>query len=234
MYPNNSPYPPQNQPDNQPSQGGYPPQPPGYSESGFSGGDSSGQFSAPQGNYTQPYYPPQQSGYPPQNQSAPYPYQQSAPGFQSNYSPLPPASTSLSSGSRVPVPPPRAKRYDKLPLPIRIVDWFKKNWWAPVIGIFILVIAGDIVYQMAYPVDALPPGVSIDGIKAGQSSRAEIIEKLNSEYSKVPVEIYFGSSTSAYKVSPAKEVGIIVDNNDRLKNAGYPLWLRLICIWRNL
>lgn len=228
MYPNNSPYPPQNQPDNQPSQGGYPPQPPVYSESGFSSGDSSGQFSMPQDNYTQPYYPPQQSGYPPQNQSAPYPYQQSAPGFQSNYSPLPPASTSLSSGSRVPVPPPRAKRYDKLPLPIRIVDWFKKNWWAPVIGIFILVIAGDIVYQMAYPVDALPPGVSIDGIKAGQSSRAEIIEKLNSEYSKVPVEIYFGSSTSAYKVSPAKEVGIIVDNNDRLKNAGYPLWLRLI------
>ena len=221
MYPNNSPYPPQNQPDNQPSQGSYPPQPPGYSESGFSGGDNSGQFSTPQGNYTQPYYPPQ-------NQSAPYPYQQSAPGFQSNYSPLPPASTSLSSGSRVPVPPPRAKRYDKLPLPIRIVDWFKKNWWAPVIGIFILVIAGDIVYQMAYPVDALPPGVSIDGIKASQSSRAEIIEKLNSEYSKVPVEIYFGSSTSAYKVSPAKEVGIIVDNNDRLKNAGYPLWLRLI------
>ena len=223
MYPNNSPYPPQNQPDNQPSQGGYPPQPPGYSESGFSGGDNSRQFSTPQGNYTQTYYPPQQSGYLPQNQSAPYPYQQSAPGFQSNYSPLPPASTSLSSGSRVPVPPPRAKRYDKLPLPIRIVDWFKKNWWAPVIGIFILVIAGDIVYQMAYPVDALPPGVSIDGIKAGQSSRAEIIEKLNSEYSKVPVEIYFGSSTSAYKVSPAKEVGIIVDNNDRLKNAGYPL-----------
>ena len=126
MYPNNSPYPPQNQPDNQPSQGSYPPQPPGYSESGFSGGDNSGQFSTPQGNYMQPYYPPQ-------NQSAPYPYQQSAPGFQSNYSPLPPASTSLSSGSRVPVPPPRAKRYDKLPLPIRIVDWFKKNWWAPVL-----------------------------------------------------------------------------------------------------
>lgn len=234
MYPNNSPYQPQNQPNNPPQPGTYPPQPPVYPPQNQSQPGMSSQSPLPNQGQPQNYspYQPQYSQPPISNyQSNPYQAQQPAPP---NYPPQPTRQpVGVSGGDSTPKPPPRMRRYDKPPLPIRMIDWMKKNWWAPAVGILILVAVSNVIYQIAYPAEALPPGVSIDGIETGRASRSEIIEKLNEEYGKIPVEIYFGSATTAYKISPAKEVGIVVDNSDRMQNASYPLWLRLVptSIW---
>lgn len=181
--------------------------------------------------------PPQYGGYPPVSPqtgqpgqyppSAPPPQYPPQPGYMPYQQPVPP----LQPGMRQPAMSTgaaRPQRYDALPLPIRMVEWAKRNWWAPLVGVLILVLAGDIAFQMAYPSQALPPGVKIDGLSVGRASKNDIINTLNTEYAKVPVEIYFGEATVPYKTPTAKEVGIGVDNSDRLRHASYPLWLRLV------
>lgn len=170
------------------------------------------------------------------------------PGMMSTPAPYPPQPVSSQSTSAAPpprrrtppvvgggaaAPPPRIRRYDKPPLPIRMMDWVKRNWWAPVVGVLILIVAANIVYQVAYPSQALPPGVVVDGIAPGSAPKTEIVKKLNEVYDAIKVEIYFGSATVPHKLPTAKEVGIQVDNADRLKHAEYPLWLRLVptSIW---
>ncbi|NLA43267.1 hypothetical protein GX865_03925 [Candidatus Saccharibacteria bacterium] len=125
-------------------------------------------------------------------------------------------------------PPPRVRSFGKAPLPVRIVEWFKKNWWAPALGIFLLIVVGDIVFQMVFPVNALPPGTVIDGAKLGGVDRAEAVKRLDEAYGKVKTEIFFGESTIPYAIPNARELGISVDNSKRLQNISYPLWLRFV------
>ena len=160
-----------------------------------------------------PQYTPQNSNpQPPQYYGG---YQPNAP---QNFSPMP-----------VPTPPPRMKRYDQPPLPIRIVDWIKKNWWAPVVGLLILLLVSNVIYQVAaYPASALAPGLKVDGNNFNKAKKEDVVRQLDEGYSKVSTEMYFGSASVAYKISEAKELGIVIENSDRFKNASYPLWLRLI------
>lgn len=185
-----------------------------------------------------PYQPPQPGGYPPvppQPVQQPGQYPPVAPPAQyppqSGYVPYQQATPTLQPGMRQSAAragTTQPQRYDKLPLPVRMAEWIKRNWWAPLVGVLILVLAGNVAYQVAYPSQALPPGVKVDGLSVGRVSKSEIIDKLNTEYAKVPVEIYFGEATVPYKTPAAKEVGIGVDNGDRLRHASYPLWLRLV------
>ncbi len=212
MNPNN-PYQPQTPPPTPTPgvQNPYQGVPPINSGGGYTPMQNPWQNGNPQGG--QPY---QQQGYQqsPQGPSMQQPQQQAPPMQPAQYQPQ--------------TPPPRIRRYDKPPLPIRIIEWFKKNWWAPVVGILILAVVGDIIFQVVFPSNALPPGTVVDGIQLGGVKKDEAVKKLDEAYGKVKTEIYFGESTVPYTIPTAKEVGIQVDNSKRLEGVSYPLWLRLV------
>lgn len=191
-----------------------------------------------------PQQPPQPGGFvetpPPQT---PQPYQpptqyQSPPQAPTHdqYSVIPPVGGGSPENTPPPrelpqqemTPPPRPKSYDKVPLPFRILDWFKSHWYAPVIAIIGLVILGDLIYQFAYPMSAMPHGLKVDGVNIGGISKEEAAKKLDDVYAKVDVDIFFGSSTIPYQTPTAKEVGIQIHNESRLKDVSYPVWLRFV------
>lgn len=159
----------------------------------------------------QPYAAPQQYG------------QASAPNPQA------PPPRNMGAPADVPrTPPPRPRQYGKTPLPVRMMDWTKKNWWAPVVGVVILAIVGVIIFQIAQPSNALPQGTVVSGMDVGGMDKNDAITALNEAYGKVEAEIYFGDSTVPYAIPSAEEIGVSVDNTSRLEGVSYPLWLRLI------
>lgn len=171
----------------------------------------------------------------PQNQPSftqPNYEQQAAPGqTPQNYtggSPTPPPRPTTPGGTPDRTPPPRPKSYGKAPLGIRIADWIKKNWWAPVVGVLVLAIVGLIIFQIAQPANALPQGTVIDGQDLSGWDKDDAIEALNTAYGDVQTDIYFGDSEIPYTTAEARDVGISVDNSGRLENVSYPFWLRLI------
>lgn len=184
--------------------------------------------------------PPQPTVYPPQNSGqippaqpgyGPAPYQQPYANGYGQPPAQPVAPQGLPPAAPPPpsyTPPPRPQRYDKLPLPLRLLDWAKKNWWAPVLGLLLLLIVGQIIYQVAYPANALPPGTMVDGQDVGGMDRQEAIKALNEAYGDIKTDVYFGTSTVAYRTPEARELGISVDNSKRLADVSYPMWLRLI------
>ncbi len=215
MNPNN-PYSPPTPPPETPLPGGQPPYqgvspvaPPQGPDPSFS------PMQNPWANNTQPQQPVQ----PTQPQ-----YQQQYGQAPSQYGPGP--TTPMSHTT--PTPPPRPRRYGRAPLPVRMVEWFKKNWWAPALGILLLVVVGDIIFQIAFPANALPPGTTVDGAQLGGVDKAEAVKQLDKAYGKVKTEIFFGESTVPYTIPVASELGIQVDNSKRLENVSYPLWLRFV------
>ena len=111
---------------------------------------------------------------------------------------------------------------------MRIVEWLKSRWWA--IGLVILgvIVLGNIIYQVAYPLNALPPGTKVDGMALGGVDRQKAVAKLNDAYGNVRTDLYFGDSSVPFKTPKAKEVGIQVDNTSRLSTVSYPLFLRFV------
>lgn len=198
-------------------------------------------------NQTPQPQPPTQSGgfieTPPPNAQQPYqsptPYQSppQAP-IHDQYSVIPPVNGAMQPPVNTPpprpteqpeyTPPPRPRDYSKPPLPFRILDWFKKHWYAPVLLILGLLLLGNIIYQFAYPAAALPQGLKVDGMDVGGMTKEEATKKLDKTYSQVDVDIFFGSSTVPYKTPTADEVGIRVHNESRFKDVSYPTWLRLV------
>ena len=151
-----------------------------------------------------------------QNQPGQYNYNQQGPAL------APAPSSTPKSRLRNP------KRYDKPPLIIRLVDWFKKNWWAPAVGVVILTLFGMIFYQILIPQDQFLAGVSVDGNNVGGMKKSVVIDKLNKAYSEVPTEVYFGKSSVPYVNTKAADIGVTVDNTNRFKDVNYSLWLRLV------
>ncbi|MGO3702397.1 MAG: serine hydrolase [Candidatus Saccharimonadales bacterium] len=220
MNPNN-PYNPNQQPEQSPA----PQTPPPYQTlPTVAVNDTPSQTHAPQPQTPQPWQSQQFPQTPPQQTSAP------AQNSWPQQTPSQPPQSMGGAGSPEPsrTPPPRMRRYDKAPLPVRMMGWLKKNWWAPVVGLLILAVVGDVIFQIAQPANALPQGTVISGADVSGMDRSEAVASLNNAYGEVKTEIYFGESTIPYTIPTAKEVGINVDNTSRLENVSYPLWLRLI------
>lgn len=193
---------------------------------------------APQ-QFAPPAYVPQQP------YQTPSPYQQPPqPTTQDQYNALPPAGQfgvpatppprDLSfQQQNTPTPPPRPRSYGKAPLGIRLVDWLKGHWWAPLTVIAGLLVFGQLAYQFIFPMSALPLGTTVDGINIGGMTKEAATKKLDTMYSKVKVKVYFGDATVPYKTPTAGEIGIVAHNESRLQNMSYPLWLRFVptSIW---
>ena len=177
--------------------------------------------------------PAQSAPYTVPPQSIPAPQQYPQPQNTWTQSPLPgpsqPQSSGMSYGTPAPyTPPPRPKSYDQLPLPMRIVEWLKKRWYVPLAIVLVCLVIGNIAWQVAYPLNNLPPGLVVDGVKVGGIDRDKAVSQLNSAYGRLQVKLFFGDATVPYKTPSASQLGISVDNTTRLADASYPFALRFV------
>ncbi|MBH1979962.1 serine hydrolase [Candidatus Saccharibacteria bacterium] len=165
----------------------------------------------------QPYQQPQNQWATPQQPAYPQAPQVPQPHDMSAY---PGASSST--------PPPRPRVYGKAPAAVRFAEWLKGHWYVPIGALLALVLIGNILWQVLYPMNSLAPGLAVDGIKVGGMDRDEAVAKLNEAYGKLKVNLFFGDATVPYKTPTASELGIQVDNTTRLANASYPFALRFV------
>lgn len=192
-----------------------------------------------------PTPPPPASGYPvestPQMQPGqqpsipqPQPYQQPHNTWTQDqsqaYAPSPqvPRPHDMSNSQQSYTPPPRPKSYGKTPLPIRLVEWLKSRWFIPVIVVVVLILLGNIGWQVLYPINALPPNLRVDGQNVGGMERDKAVAALNKAYSELKVDLYFGEATVPYKSPTMAELGIQADSTARLAQVSYPFALRFV------
>lgn len=106
--------------------------------------------------------------------------------------------------------------------------WVKRHWLL-LVGIFIaLVVFGETVYQIVYPAGRLIPGTTVDGVNLGGMRKEDAVKKLDGLYGQIQLKVYFGKNGAAFLKPTMQEVGIGVDNTDRLDTINYPTWLRFV------
>lgn len=166
---------------------------------------------------------------------APQQYQQpqnnwTSPPAQTPYAPQPqlPRPNDMSYVAGAQTPPPRPRSYGQTPLPVRVMESLKRRWYVPLIAMVAVLLLGNIIAQVLYPINALPPGLMVDGQNVGGMDRDVAIKQLNKAYAKLQVKLYFGDSSVPYKTPAASELGIEVDNTTRLSDASYPFALRFV------
>lgn len=91
------------------------------------------------------------------------------------------------------------------------------------VGAVLIVIA-----QFAYPSSRLLPFASVDGLGFGGWTKTDVINALDGRYQQAPIGLYFGSSETAYRTPHADDIGILVDNSERINSINYPWYMRLI------
>jgi beta-lactamase class A len=111
--------------------------------------------------------------------------------------------------------------------------WFKRHWKLLLLIVIAVVIIGQTVYQIVYPSSRLIPGTVVDGESLGGMKYSEAAEHLDGLYGTLPLDIYFGDNDAAFQSPKMSEVGIGVNNEERLSTIEYPLYLRFIptSIW---
>lgn len=111
--------------------------------------------------------------------------------------------------------------------------WLKRHWkLLLIIAVSVLVIA-QTIFQIVYPSSRLIPGTKVDGVNIGGLKYADATKKLNDRYGALPLNIYFGKNEAAFQSPKMSEVGIAVNNEERLKAISYPFYLRFVpgSIW---
>lgn len=108
------------------------------------------------------------------------------------------------------------------------MEWLKGHWYVPIGVLIALVLVGNIIWQLLYPLNALPAGLAVDGVPVGGMDRDAAVSKLNTGYGKLQVKLFFGDATVPYKTPTANQLGIHVDNTSRLAGVSYPFALRFV------
>ncbi|MBI3889284.1 serine hydrolase [Candidatus Saccharibacteria bacterium] len=85
-----------------------------------------------------------------------------------------------------------------------------------------------LLVQLLYPSGMTVPFSSIDGRDIGAQERSRVTESLNADYKKQPIALYFGSSNSPYRTLKPADIGLTINNAERVEALEYPLWLRII------
>ncbi|MDQ5982121.1 MAG: beta-lactamase class [Patescibacteria group bacterium] len=111
--------------------------------------------------------------------------------------------------------------------------WFKQHWKLIVLIVFLIVVLGQTIFQIVYPSSRLIPGTYVDGVDVGGMKYADAAKKLDGEYGNLKLDIFFGKNGAAFQSPKMSEVGIGVDNTERLNAITYPVYLRFIpgSIW---
>lgn len=109
----------------------------------------------------------------------------------------------------------------------------KKQLALGVGGFLVLVIVG----QLVYPDSRLLPLTRVDTLAAGGWQKKDAAWELNQRYARAKVEVYFGKSTTAYRVLTPTDIQLQIHNEQRLDGQQYPWYLRLLpgsILWAHL
>lgn len=111
--------------------------------------------------------------------------------------------------------------------------WIKKHWKLLLVIIIGIAILAQTIFQIVYPSSRLAPGIKVDGVDVGGMKYADAAKKLDGLYGNLKLDIYYGKVDAPFWSPKMSEVGIGVNNEERLKNIEYPMHLRFIpgSIW---
>lgn len=106
--------------------------------------------------------------------------------------------------------------------------WFKTHWKLLLLIVLALFVVGETIFQIVYPSSRLIPGTKVDGLNIGGMKYADAAKKLDDAYGGLKLDIFLGKNGAAFWSPKMSEVGIGVDNNQRLSTINYPFYLRII------
>lgn len=109
-----------------------------------------------------------------------------------------------------------------------IGGYLRQHWRRVGMISFGSVLAILVVIQLLYPWNNLPLYQMIDNQDVGNKDATATVANLNSQYQKLPLQLYFGNSPKIYRQPTLKEVGITVTTERQVKSAAYSWWLRLV------
>lgn len=98
-----------------------------------------------------------------------------------------------------------------------------------ILSVSVLAVVALVVVQFFYSADKMLPFASIDAVAVGGMEKRAAIEKLDGEYGKVEVPVYFSGHKSKPKVTPHfADLGIKVSNETRVDEYSYPWYMRIV------
>jgi hypothetical protein len=106
--------------------------------------------------------------------------------------------------------------------------WLKQHWKLLLIILFAVFLLGETIFQIVYPSSRLIPGTVVDGVNLGGMKIADAAKKLDGEYGNLKLDIFFGKNDAAFQSPKLSDVGIGVNNTDRLSAISYPFYMRII------
>ena len=106
--------------------------------------------------------------------------------------------------------------------------WLKHHWKLLIIVIVAVALLGETIFQIVYPSSRLIPGTKVDGLALGGLRKDAAAAKLDSAYSGLKLDIYFGKNGAPFQSPKMSDIGIGVDNTARVAKLNYPFYLRII------
>lgn len=94
------------------------------------------------------------------------------------------------------------------------------------VAVSVLIVA-IVAVQVAYPSHRMALFQTIDGVEVGGLTKKDAAEKVAGAYSTEPIEIYFGSQTTAYATPQLQEIGGSI-RAEEVESISYTWWQRLI------
>ncbi|MDN5275367.1 MAG: hypothetical protein JWN33_16 [Candidatus Saccharibacteria bacterium] len=111
---------------------------------------------------------------------------------------------------------------------LRAEKWLRRHYRHAFIYGGIGLLVGIIAFQFIYPSQKLLPFESVESVALSGWNKHDAITRLDTEYKKTKVGIYFGDVSEAYRTPKLAELGITADNSERINSLNYPWYLRLV------
>ncbi len=93
-----------------------------------------------------------------------------------------------------------------------------------------------LLVQLLYPNNRLLPFTSVDNLGFSGWSKSDVVKALNGRYQTAPISLYFGMAEKAYRTPKPSDIGLSVNNTNRVNNMNYPWYMRLVptsLLWGN-
>lgn len=117
------------------------------------------------------------------------------------------------------------KMFEKIRLKIYL---FLKNHHRAILIVIGAILVLSVILQFFYPADRLLPNATIEGISYNGWSKSDAIKDLDTKYNKSEFSIHFGQSTKLTKTLLPSDIGITIDNKNRINDMSYPWYLRIV------
>lgn len=85
-----------------------------------------------------------------------------------------------------------------------------------------------VLIQLFYPTDRMLPFSYVEGVDVSGQIKADAAKKLNESYAKYPAAIYMADDNKPVISPTLAELHMAVDNTERLNQAEYPWYMRLV------